>query len=185
MSEAEQPAGSPTVELTVGKVGRAHGLRGDVFVVVRTDEPDRRFASGTRFRTPRGEVVIESARWHGSRLVVSFVESTDRDAAEGLRGVELRVDVPVDERPDDPEEYYDHQLRGLAATTTDGSRVGVVADVLHLPAQDVLVVEADGTEILVPFVADIVPVVDVAAGRVEIRELPGLLSESPEDEPAP
>lgn len=184
MAEAEQYAERPTVELTVGKVGRAHGLRGDVFVEVRTDEPDRRFAAGTRFRTPRGDLDVDGARWHSGRLVVAFAQSKDRDVAERLRGVELIVDVPVDERPEDPEEYYDHQLRGLTAATSDGVPIGVVSDVLHLPAQDVLVLDVAGSEVLVPFVADLVPVVDVAAGRVEVRELPGLLTEEPA-EPGP
>jgi len=186
LAENAEPSGRPSVELTVGKVGRAHGLRGDVFVEVRTDEPKRRFAPGTRFATPRGELVVEAARWHGARLVVTFAEYADRDAAERLRGVELRVDVPADERPDDPDEFYDHQIRGLAAHTSEGVPVGVVTDVLHLPAQDVLVVQGDGgEEILVPFVAEIVPVVDVLAGRVEIRELPGLLAEVPGEAPSP
>lgn len=182
MAEPDQPSATSTIELTVGKVGRAHGLRGDAFVEVRTDEPERRFAEGTRFHTPRGELVVESARWHGARLVVRFAESGDRDAAERLRGVELRVDVPADERPADPDEFYDHQIRGLAAHTTNGVPVGVVTDVLHLPAQDVLVVEVEGSEVLVPFVAELVPVVDVGAGRVEIRELPGLLAEAPHED---
>lgn len=183
MAAAEQQGGRSAVELTVGKVGRAHGLRGDVFVEVRTDEPDRRFAAGTCFNTPRGELVVDSARWHSGRLVVSFEQSTDRDTAERLRGVELLVDVPADERPDDPEEFYDHQIRGLVAITPDGVPVGVVTDVLHLPAQDVLVLDVAGSEVLVPFVADLVPVVDLAAGRVEVRELPGLLGEEPGSEP--
>lgn len=179
--------GRPTVELTVGKVGRAHGLRGDVFVEVRTDEPDRRFAPGTRFSTSHGELVVDAARWHSGRLVVSFVESPDRNAAERLRGVELQVDVPADERPADPAEFYDHQLRGLVATTVGGSPLGVVSDVLHLPAQDLLVVvvDVDGREVLVPFVTDLVPVVDVPGGRVEVRELPGLLAQVDGDESGP
>lgn len=180
----DELAGSSTVELTVGKVGRAHGLRGDVFVEVRTDEPERRFAPGVRFQTPRGSLVVAAARWHGARLVVTFLESSDRDAAERLRGVELRVDVPAEERPEDPDEFYDHQVRGLAAVTTDGVPVGVVTDVLHLPAQDVLVVDVEGREVLVPFVAEIVPVVDVEAGRIEVRELPGLLAEQPGEDPS-
>ena len=138
MAEPTDPATSngPTVEITVGKIGRAHGLRGDVFVELRTDEPERRFAPGTRFETPRGPLVVESTRHHGARFVATFAEATDRDGAERLRGLELRSDVPADERPDDPDEFYDHQLRGLTAHTPDGSVVGQVTDVLHLPAQD-------------------------------------------------
>ena len=165
----------PTVEVTVGKVGRAHGLRGDLFVDLRTDEPERRFAAGVAFETPRGRLVVESTRWQGRRMLVRFEQAHDREAAERLRGLELSVDVPAEERPDDPEEFYDHQLRGLAAVTSAGERVGVVTEVLHVPSQDLLVVEGDTGEVLVPFVADIVSSVDLAGGRLEIVELPGLL----------
>ena len=101
---------SETIELLVGKVGRAHGIRGDLFIDVRTDEPDRRFAPGTIFPTRRGPLTVASLRWHSSRLLVRFAEVPDRSVAEGLRGTELRVEVDADERPDDPEEFYDHQL---------------------------------------------------------------------------
>jgi 16S rRNA processing protein RimM len=177
-------AAAPTVEITVGKIGRAHGLRGEVFVEVRTDEPERRFATGARFSTPRGELRVESTRWQGARLVVAFTGTSDRDAAQALRGAELRVDVPADERPADPEEFYDHQLRGLAAHTPGGPRLGVVTDVLHLAAQDVLVLDVGGTEVLVPFVGEIVTVVDLESGLVEVADLPGLLTEAPPDPPA-
>ncbi len=175
----------PTVEITVGRVGRAHGLRGDVFVDVRTDEPERRFTPGARFDTPRGPLVVTSTRWHGARLVARFAQADDRDSAERLRGTELRVAVPTDERPEDPEEFYDHQLRGLAAHTSEGVLVGTVADVLHLPSQDLLVLETDHGEVLVPFVAEIVTAVDVAAGRLEITDRPGLLAEADSAEPTP
>ena len=170
---------SATVEITVGKIGRAHGLRGDVFVDVRTDEPERRFAPGSRFSTRRGVLVLESTRWHGARLVARFAQASDREGAEWVHGIELTVDVPADLRPDDPEEFYDHQLRGLAAHLDSGTRIGRVDDVLHLPGQDMLVLDIDGAEVLVPFVAEIVTSVDLDSGRVEISDLPGLLSEVP------
>lgn len=177
-------SGPAYVDIVVGKVGRAHGLRGDVFLEVRTDEPERRFAAGTRFSTARGELVVDSTRWHGVRLLATFAQVTDRDAAERLRGAELRVAVPTDERPADPEEFYDHQLRGLSAVLATGERLGRVADVLHLPAQDMLVLDVDGREVLVPFVAEIVTAVDLSAGHVEVTDRPGLLSELAEDDPA-
>ena len=161
---------SHTVEITVGKVGRAHGLRGDVFVDVRTDDPERRFAAGTAFPTPRGDLVVVSARWHGNRLLVRFEQMHDREDAE-------RLQVPRDERPEDPEEFYDHQLRELSAYTSEGSLIGKVSDVLHLPGQDTLVLDVDGREVLVPFVDEIVPEVDLAGGRVTIVDRPGLLAE--------
>ena len=177
------------VETTVGRIGRPHGLRGDVFVDVRTDDPERRFHAGAVFATARGPLALRSIRWHGARMVASFAEVADREAAERLRGLELLVDVPAGERPADPEEFYDHQLRGLAAHTADGVLVGRVTDVLHLPAQDTLVVDSDGREVLVPFVAEIVTDVDLAAGRVEIADRPGLFADLPDvaqptDDPA-
>lgn len=178
---------APTVELLVGRIGRAHGLRGDVVLDVRTDEPERRFGPGSRFTTRRGVLVLESTRWHGSRLLATFAEATDRETAEQLRGLELRVDVPADDRPEDPEEFYDHQLRGLAAHRDDGEPIGRVTDVLHLPGQDMLVLDVEGAEVLVPFAAKIVTSVDLDSGRIEIADRPGLLTELPvtDDEPSP
>jgi 16S rRNA processing protein RimM len=88
----------------------------------------------------------------------------------------LVAQVDADERPDDPEEFYDHQLVGLAVHTTSGDRVGTVQEVLHGTGQDLLVVRgADCREVLVPFVSALVPVVDLAAGRLEVEDRPGLL----------
>jgi 16S rRNA processing protein RimM len=168
---------SPTVEVLVGRVGRAHGVRGDVTIDVRTDEPDRRFAAGTQFETPRGPLTVRSSRWHGRRLLVTFDGVSDRSAAEAVRGVDLWVVVPADERPSDPEEFYDHQLLGLRAETTAGDLIGEVSEVLHLPAQDVLVVPYQGRDVLLPFVADLVPVVDVEARRLVVADTPGLLDD--------
>ena len=118
-----------------------------------------------------------------TRLLATFAQASDRGGAELLRGIELRIDVPADERPEDPEEFYDHQLRGLSAHLESGEQIGEVTDVLHLPGQDMLVLEVDAAEVLVPFVAEIVTSVDLDAGRVEIADRPGLLSESPAEEP--
>jgi 16S rRNA processing protein RimM len=100
----------------------------------------------------------------------------DRSTAESLRGVLLLAEVADDERPDDPDEFYDHQLAGLAVVTTRGGHVGDVAEVLHLPSQDLLAVRtADGREVLIPFVAQIVPSIDLEAGRVVVDPPPGLI----------
>jgi 16S rRNA processing protein RimM len=164
------------MEVVVGRVGRAHGVAGEVSVDVRTDQPELRFAVGGVFDTDAGRLVIESMRWHSARLLVGFEGVDDRTAAEKLRGVLLVAQVPDDERPDDPEEFYDHQLVGLRVCTVSGDPVGEVGEVLHLPMQDVLAVRsADGREILVPFVAAIVTEVDLAGGRVLIDPPPGLL----------
>lgn len=168
------------MRLVAGRIERAHGVRGLVRVEVRTDDPDRRFAPGARLLTEpdRGEVVVASAAPHGGRLLVGFAGVTGREAAEALRGTLLVVDVPDDAVPDDPEEFWDHQLTGLTVVRTDGTAVGTVADVLHLPGQDCLAVRrGDGSEVLVPFVAAIVPTVDVAGGRLVVDLPPGLVDE--------
>jgi 16S rRNA processing protein RimM len=162
-------------------VGRPHGIRGDVVVEVRTDDPDLRFAAGATLGTDpaaTGPLTIKAARWHSGRLLVSFAGIEDRDEAEELRGVWLVVDSAELEDPDDPDSFRDYQLVGLAVLTTAGERVGTVADVLH-QGQDLLVIEGDGVrsgaEILVPFVTALVPEVDVAGGRLVIDPPPGLL----------
>ena len=175
------------LELLVGKVGRAHGIRGDLTIDVRTDEPERRFAVGTVFRTRRGTLTVASTRWHSSRLLVRFAEVPDRTVAETLRGTELRVEVDPLERPEDPDEFYDHQLVGLrveAGHPGEEQVVGEVTEVLHLPAQDLLVVRRSdtGTEAMVPFVAEFVPEIDLAAARVVVTDSAGLLSEAGADQ---
>lgn len=174
-----------TVEVLVGTIGRAHGTRGDVVVNVRTDEPERRFARGTGFTTERGRLVVNTTSWHSGRLLVTFAGVQDRTAAEALSGTQLRVVIGADERPDDPDEFYDHQLVGLRAETVNGADVGEVVDVLHLPSQDVLTVRRpDGDEVLVPFVAALVPTVDLAARVVRVVDQPGLITDDPADDAA-
>jgi 16S rRNA processing protein RimM len=168
------------MELVVGRIGRPHGVRGEVTVEVRTDSPDRRFLLGAVLGTdpPRpGGLVVAGLRWHSGRLLVAFDGSHDRTSAEALRGLLLTVEVAADERPEDPEEYYDHQLVGLSAWTAT-AEVGHVTEVLHLPSQDLLVIgTADGGQVLVPFVSEIVPEVDLTAGRIRIDPPEGLLAD--------
>lgn len=167
------------MQLVVGRVGRAHGLRGEVALDVRTDDPDTRFADGSRLVTDppeRGPLTVAGTRWHSGRLLVRFAGVDDRSAAEALRGTELVVDS--DDLPPlaDPEEFYDHQLEGLAVVTVDGRDLGAVAEVLHPPGGDLLVVrDAAGREVLLPFVAAMVPAVDLAAGRLVADPPPGLV----------
>jgi 16S rRNA processing protein RimM len=183
-----------TTEVVVGQIGRPHGVKGEVSVEVRTDEPGRRFADGAVLATrapsggaPHGPdrpatLTVRSTRWHQSRLLVTFTELGDRTAAEAVRGLTLVTDVDATEVPEDPEEFYDHQLVGLAVVTTDGTSVGEVTEVLHGAGQDLLAVcTPEGREVLVPFVSALVPVVDVRAGRVEVADRPGLLTPLAED----
>lgn len=168
-----------TVRLVVGRIGKAHGLRGDVTVEVRTDDPDTRFAPGAVLKTdplPRGPLTVESSRMQSGRLVLRFAGIEDRTAAEGLRNTLLIVEADPDELPDDPEEFYDHQLIGLRVVTVDGHEVGTVADMLHLPTQDLFAVKRpDGREALIPFVGEIVPEVDLKQRVVRVDPPPGLL----------
>jgi 16S rRNA processing protein RimM len=175
-----------TVEIVVGRLGRPHGIKGEVSVEVRTDDPDRRLAPGTVLRTDpaaAGPLTVATARPHSGRLMLRFEGYLDRGDAERLRGVLLLTDVDADERPEDPEEFYDRQLVGLAVVTAAGDPVGELHEVLHLPGQDVLSVRRpDGTEALVPFVAAMVPSVDLEAGMVLVDPPPGLLTDVPTDD---
>ncbi|GAB2910474.1 ribosome maturation factor RimM [Streptomyces mayteni] len=169
------------MELVVARIGRAHGIRGEVSVEVRTDEPERRLAPGSVLATDPpavGPLTIESGRVHSGRLLLRFVGVGDRTAAEALRNTLLLAEVDPDEQPADPEEFYDHQLVGLTVVTTGGDTVGTVGEIAHLPAQDLLVVSrTDGGEAFVPFVAEFVPEIDIDARRVVIAPPPGLLDE--------
>src|SRR5215467_9108053 len=161
------------MQVTVGRIGRPHGIRGDMVVGVRTDEPERRFAAGSRLDTDRpdiGTLTVAATRWQSGQLIIRFNGIRDRDAAAELRGTWLSVDSGTLAPPDDPDEFRDHDLIGLSVQTTDGTAVGVVEDVLHY-GQDVLAIrphDGNAGEILVPFVKAIVPDVDVAAGVLVI-----------------
>ncbi|HTP17546.1 MAG TPA: ribosome maturation factor RimM [Streptosporangiaceae bacterium] len=169
------------MQLVVGRVGRPHGIRGEVIVDVRTDDPELRLAAGSVLATEpaaAGPLAIAAARWHSGRLLVRFDGYTDRTAATELSGTLLVVDSAELPDLDDPAEFRDHQLIGLPVITIGGERVGVVTDVLH-DGQDLLVVAPEGgrrgADILVPFVAALVPEVDVAAGKIVIDPPQGLL----------
>jgi 16S rRNA processing protein RimM len=170
----------------VGRIIRPHGLRGELAVEVRTDDPGQRFANGSVLATDPPEVgplTITSWRWHSGRLLVSFAEVIGRTDAESLRGVLLTVDAADVALPQDPDEFHDHQLTGLTVVTVAGEVVGTVSDVLHY-GQDLLsVTPADGTqrqaEVLVPFVAAIAVELDLARGKVVIDPPPGLLDLAP------
>jgi 16S rRNA processing protein RimM len=180
-----------TIEVLVGRIGKPHGLRGDVTVDVRTDEPDRRFAVGSMLRAeaPRGShsplraLTVAATKWHQSVLLVRFEEIPDRNAAEAARGILLHADIPADATPDDPDEFYDHQLIGLAAYDVSGAALGEVTGLVHGGAQDLLTVRTpDGRDALVPFVKALVPEVDLAGRRVVIADRPGLVTPLPEDD---
>jgi len=171
----------PSEGVVVARIGKAHGLRGEVTVHLRTDAPQERFLPGSRFNTepsaggpPLGPLVLRSARDHNGVLLLAFEGIEDRTAAEGLRGVTLTADAAP--APPEQDAWYEAELVGLAVLTADGTRVGHVAAVEQRPAQDLLVLTLpDGGEARVPFVRALVPVVDVAGGTVVIDPPEGLL----------
>ena len=178
------------MRVIVGRIGRPHGIRGEVVIGVRTDEPDLRFAVGatlgfgaTPDDDPPGGATLRVAakRWHSGQLLVAFAGVTDRTAAGELTGRWLSVDSGQLPAIPDPDEFRDHELIGLSVRTPAGEAVGVVTDVLH-HGQDLLVVRPpgppDGQEHLVPFVKAIVPEVDLTAGTIVIDPPPGLLDPS-------
>ena len=178
------------MELVVGRVAKSHGVRGELVVEVRTDEPELRFAPGSRLRgrKPKSEAVqtytVESARDHSGRLLVGFEGIADRTAADALRGTLLLIDTAELAPSEDPDEFYDHELEGLSVRLVDGTQIGTVTEVLHSAAGELLSIEAGegaggraGREILVPFVTAIVPTVSIAEGLIVIDPPEGLLDD--------
>ena len=170
--------------VVVGRLGRPHGIRGEVTVEVRTDEPELRFAPGSSLfvsDNSRRPLVVASVRWHSNVLLVGFVGCEDRNRAEELRGRIVEAEVDASELPAGEDEFYDRQLIGLVVelSSVPGQAIGEITDVLHLPSQDVFVItlDADDREVLLPFVAEFVDVVDLSAGCIRVSPPPGLFDE--------
>jgi 16S rRNA processing protein RimM len=159
----------------VATLGAAHGLKGEVRLQLHTDSPADRLTPGTRYATDppaAGPLELTAVAERGGSTYARFAGHDDRTSAEGLRGIVLLA-----ERVDEDDAWYPEQLSGLQARRPDGAILGTISGVRHLPAQDVLVLlEPDGARTLVPFVAAIVPVVDVAGGYVVIDPPVGLLA---------
>jgi 16S rRNA processing protein RimM len=181
------------VRLIVARIGRAHGLRGEVSVEVRTDAPEERFVDGAVLHVEDGPrrraleatggpmtLTVTRARDNNGTLLLTFAEVPDRSAAENLRDVVLEAEVA--EASDEADAWYDHELVGLAVVDPSGIRLGEVVGVQHPGAQDLLVVRsASGAgDRLVPFVSAIVPEVDVKGGRIVMTAPPGLLEDLPD-----
>ncbi|MCE0507967.1 ribosome maturation factor RimM [Microbacterium sp. KKR3/1] len=172
-------------QLRVGRLVKAHGLKGGLKLELYTDNPEGRFVPGAGFTLQ----VPEASPWHGKDItvreyrvmngnpVVFFEDVDDRDAAESLVKAILWIDQNVDEVEDDA--WFDHQLVGLDVVRDDAI-IGRVVRVEHFPAQDLLIVKAGESEVMVPFVSAIVPTVDVAAGRVVVTPPAGLFEELPD-----
>jgi len=165
------------MQVVVARIGKAHGLRGEVTVQVLTASPVDRFVPGASFATEpatAGPLVLRSARDHNGVLLLGFEHTEDRTGAEALRGIRLLGDVLEDDGDEDS--WYERDLVGLKAVTVGGDEVGEVTALQSRPTQDLLVLRlTDGREALVPFVAEIVPEVDLEGGRIVLDPPAGLL----------
>ena len=178
------------IEVVVGRIGKPHGVRGEVTIDVRSDEPERRFAPGSSLISEPAKgspftftrLTVERSRWHGQILLAKFVELPDRNAAELARGTVLSAQVDENETPDDEDEYYDHQLIGLMAFDTEDNELGRITSLQH-GAQDLLVIRTpDGRDALVPFVKALVPIVDLPGERIVVADRPGLVTPFADDD---
>ena len=172
------------MQLVVARIGRAHGIKGEVTVEVRTDEPELRLAPGAVLATEpasTGPLTIETGRVHSGRLILRFEGVKDRTGAEALRNTLLIAEVDPEELPEEEDEYYDHQLMDLDVVTKGGEEVGRITEISHLPSQDLFIVERpDGSEVMIPFVESIVIEIDLEEQRAVIDPPPGLIDDRAE-----
>ena len=157
------------MKLNVGRIGKAHGILGEATIEVRTDEAEDRFAIGAVLETEsHGNLTVASARVHNGILLLSFEGIEDRNAIETLRNELLYADVDIDAPGIDEDDYHVLQLIGCKAFLVDGDEFGEVSEVLNLPGQDVLVIKSESGETLIPFVRQLVPIVDIKARRMTV-----------------
>jgi 16S rRNA processing protein RimM len=179
---------NPANQLRVGRLTKAHGLKGAIKLELFTDDPGRRFVPGAVFtlQVPTSSpwhgktIELVELRWYNQHAVGFFKGVPDREAAEALAKAILWIDQDSAEQSDEEDAWYDHQLVGLAVVR-DGEQIGTLTRLEHLPAQDLLIVKTAAGEVMIPFVKAIVPSVDVAAGIITITPPPGLLEELPEE----
>lgn len=172
-----------TLEVVVATIGKAHGLRGEVSLILRTDQPEERLAAGTTFTVPGapgGELTVSGTRVQQGRWYARFAQITDRTAAEQLRGTDLELAVDRDqEQEDDPDAWYPSELIGLAVQDAGGVRLGTVVDLEHYPAQDLLIVRTPaGRRVMLPFVEELVPEIDCEAGIIHANPPGGLFDDA-------
>jgi len=178
----------PRSQLRVGRLTKAHGLKGAIKLELFTDDPGRRFVPGAVFtlQVPTGSpwhgktIELVELRWYNQHAVGFFKDVPDREAAEALAKAILWIDQDDAEQPDEEDAWYDHQLVGLSVVR-DGESIGTIARLEHMPAQDLLIVKTPAGEVMIPFVKAIVPSVDITTGIVTITPPPGLLEELPEE----
>lgn len=180
-----------TTQLRVGRLTKAHGLKGAIKLELYTDDPARRFVPGAVFTlqvpttSPWHGKTLELAelRWYNSHPVAFFKGVPDRTTAESLLKAILWIDQDLEQDSGEEDAWFDHQLVGLSVVR-DGAVVGRIARVEHMPAQDLLHVEMESGDVLVPFVKAIVPSVDIAAGTVTVTPPAGLFEELSDEERA-
>jgi 16S rRNA processing protein RimM len=164
--------------LAVGRVSRPHGVHGEVRVEPLTDDPERFRALRAVYLDEAAPhpVAVEGVRFHQGLVLLRLAGYPTRDEAERLRGALLLIPeseaVPLAEG-----EYFLHQLVGIAAYTADGEPLGTLSEVLETGANNVFIIDGPRGQLLVPDIPDVIQEVDIAAGRLVIRPLPGLLEE--------
>lgn len=181
------PISSKTT-LRVGRLVKAHGLKGALKLELYTDSPNERFVPGAvlELQVPESSpwfgktVTVKELRWYNQAPVIFFEGIEDRNQSETLIRAILLVNAETATLPSEPDAWYDHQLVGLKVIR-DGVQVGVITRVDHMPAQDLLAIETDGGEVLLPFVKAFVPSVDIKTGAMTITPPGGLFEELPED----
>jgi 16S rRNA processing protein RimM len=160
------------MRLLVGRIGRAHGIHGEATIEVRTDNPEDRFAIGARVQTDtHGDLLITSHRVHNGILLLGFENIADRNAIEKLRDTLLYCDVDVDAESEYEDDYHVLQLIGCTAVLESGKEFGTVSDVINLPGQDLLAINTPSGEVLIPFVHQLVPVVDIKNKKLTVIPL--------------
>ena len=176
-------------QLRIGRLTKAHGLKGGIKVEMFTDDPDGRFTPGAVFtlQVPDSSawhnktIELTELKWYNSHAVAFFKDVPDRSVAETLIKAILWIDHDLSEVPEEEDAWFDHQLLGLSVLR-DGVKVGTVSAIDHFPAQDLLTVKTDNGDVLVPFVKAIVTAVDVKAGTMTVVPPVGLFEELPDDE---
>ena len=165
--------------LAVGRVARPHGVRGELRVELLTEFPERLATRERVYVGPEQRAYqVAEVRLHQRVALMRLVGCENRDAAEALRGA--LVYVAVEEAvPLEQDEYYEHQIEGLEVHTEEGQRLGEVVEVFTAPgANDVLVVHGPRGELLIPVIEDVIVAVDIEAGHIVIRVVPGLFGDA-------
>ena len=157
------------MRLLVGRIGRAHGILGEATIEVRSDDPDSRFAVGERLQSDEhGILTITTGRVHNGILLLGFVGYNDRNQIEKLRNTLLYAEIDINEERDNGDDYHVMQLIGCSAFLESGELFGEITDVINLPGQDLLAIKTPTHEALIPFVRQLVPIVDIQAKRVVV-----------------